>query len=319
MNNIIVRPYIPGDSEKIYSLFDQYTPYERDAKFWVWINRLLSDENSLIIVGEHEGNIVGHYAIIPQNILVNGTNVKAAFAIHAFIHPDFRKGFLIMQITKKMYKIAKEHGIDFIYGFPNENFREIQVKADRWKEVHLFKALEKDSLRFQNTTLTLKEADDTYESIYNLSELLDAKTVTTNVQHQKSLNYYINRYLKHPQKIYQNFFVLDDKSIVAFLVLKTYHDGHNNIGHLIDYISMKNIKFKQLLTITENYFLSKVAKISVWKFSEDAKVALLENKYIESGFETFLGVKVLNQNKELESVLTDFKNWNLCMGDSDAF
>ncbi len=319
MNNIKVREYISGDSEKISSFFTEQTPYLRDSTFWIWINRMISDEKSLIVVAEFENQIIGHYAIIPQKVNVFGQVYSAAFAIHAFIHPEFRNGFLIFQITKKMYKVAKENGIDFLYGFPNANFRDIQIKADKWKRVSFFNSLEKDSLTFTNTSFSTIPIEDNYKDIYSLSEILDAQTEKINIQIQKSLNYYMNRYIRHPQKLYQNFFIVQNDKKVGFICLKIYDNGESKLGHLIDYIGVKDVSFQDILQTVENYFYDKVSKISVWKFSEDDKKILLNNNFKESGFQTFLGIKMLTNNEELETTLVDFSNWNLCMGDSDAF
>jgi len=319
VNNVKVREYISGDSEKISSFFTEQTPYLRDSTFWIWINRMISDEKSIIIVAEFENKIIGHYAIIPQQVNVFGKTYSAAFAIHAFIHPDFRKSFLIFQITKKMYKVAKEHGIDFLYGFPNENFRDIQIKADKWKQVSLFNSLEKDSTTFIDTNFSIIPIEDNYKDIYFLSEILDATTEKNNIYIQKSLNYYVNRYIRHPQKLYQNFFIVQNDQRVGFICLKIYDNGQSKIGHLIDYILIEDISFQDIIQTIENYFHDKVSKLSVWKFSEDTRKILLNNNFKENGLQTFLGVKMLTNNEELESTLVDFSNWNLCMGDSDAF
>lgn len=319
MSGIQVREYQSGDSRKIYSLFNEHTPYLRDDKFWVWINRMLSDERSLIIVAEEKGQIIGHYAVIPKTITVKGVSYSAGFAIHAFIHPDYRNGFLIFQITKKMYRVAHDYGLDFIYGFPNENFREIQVKAEKWKEVQLFKALEKTPFSEIETNLTLTQFSDNYTDIYTLSEIIDESQVVSSVIIKKSLNYYLNRYIRHPQSLYENYFITKNKETVAFVCLKKFNNGSESIGHLIDYISTDRIFFEEILAVVENYFYNKVDKISVWKFNDSNQNILLNNNFEMTGFETFLGVKLLIEDKELEKQLTDFKNWQLCMGDSDAF
>lgn len=319
MNNVKVREYRFGDSEKIYSLFTEQTPYVRDDKYWVWINRMLSDEKSLIVVGDLENKIVGHYAIIPKKVNVFGKMHNAAFAIHAFIHPDFRNSFLIFQITKKMYKIAKENGIEFLYGFPNENFRDIQTKADKWKSVSLFNALEKNISKQINTNYGLEVFADNYSHIYALSEILDSKNDNNNIIIKESLNYYVNRYVRHPQNLYECFFIVQNGIKIGFLCLKTYENGDKKIGHLMDYACTKAISFQDIINTIENYFHNKVDKLSVWKFNEINKKVLLENGFSEDGFETFLGVKMIIDNEELETKLIDFKNWQICMGDSDAF
>lgn len=320
MQNFVVRQYKSGDSKKIYELFSQFTQYTRDDKFWVWINRMLSNDYSLIIVAEFNESIIGHYAVIPQNLMINNVSHKAGFAIHAFVHPDFRNTFLIFQITKMMYKIAKEKDIEVIYGFPNANFRDIQIRVDKWKKVSLFKSLDKIILEKSQNDFDLIEIERNYSDYYILSELLDSQHISENkIRLNKSLNYYINRYINHPQDLYKNFVIVRENKFLAFIVLKIYQNEGYKIGHLIDYISNDEISFNEIINVVESYFVGKVEKLSFWKFGEAQREILLESGFEEIGFETFFGIKMLSENEELEHELLDFKNWELCMGDSDAF
>ena len=124
---INIRPYSRGDAKQIFGLFQKYTKYKRDASFWTWMNRILSD--SIVVVAEEEGNIIGHYAILPRTcVLNNGLELKAGLGVHAFVAPDRRNEISIFSISSLAYKLAKEKGIDFVYGFPNQNYRLIQEK-----------------------------------------------------------------------------------------------------------------------------------------------------------------------------------------------
>ncbi len=319
MNKVTIREYRSGDSEKIYKLFSEHTPYKRDAEFWVWLNRMLSDQKSIIVVAVKENELIGHYAVIPQTININNDIYSSGLAIHAFIHPDHRNGFLIFQITKKMYKLAKSRNIDFIYGFPNKNFRDIQIKADKWIEISLFNSLEKTNLDHTDTNFSLVSCSTNYQDVYTLSEVIDKTDISENIHIKKSLNYYINRYLNHPQAPYQNFFIKNNSEIIGFVCLKTYEENGIKSGHIIDYLVTETNSFNDIIKVTENYFHKKAEKLSFWKFDEKTKSILLKNGFNENGFETFFGIKMLDDNKELEKQLSNFTNWDLCMGDSDAF
>ena len=45
----------------------------------------------------------------------------------------------------------------------------------------------------------------------------------------------------------------------------------------------------------------------------------IEESMRETGFETFLAIKLLDKSLSELDVLLDFDNWRLVMGDSDAF
>ena len=50
----MIRPYRPGDSSKI-STFLTTPQYNRDLQFWVWLNRVLPEQESMIYVADNNG------------------------------------------------------------------------------------------------------------------------------------------------------------------------------------------------------------------------------------------------------------------------
>ena len=93
MTNIVIRPYKFGDVQNIVTLLNR-TKYHRDTVFWVWLNRLLPEEESIIHVAENNGQIIGHYAAIPQTINYKGQKIKAALGLHAYVAEEFRNTFI---------------------------------------------------------------------------------------------------------------------------------------------------------------------------------------------------------------------------------
>ena len=112
--------------------------------------------------------------------------LKAALGIHAFVDPDFRREISIFEISNYLYRIAQDKGIQVIYGFPNVNYRQIQVRIERWKEVALFKSYELPSdkgLDNIKTTIQFDEIKDIdYEHLFRLSEMLASESVMNEVR-----------------------------------------------------------------------------------------------------------------------------------------
>jgi hypothetical protein len=325
MKNIEIREYHSGDAKEIFSLFSKYTSYERDEKFWVWINRMLSDEKSIIMLASHKGEIIGHYAALPRDFNICGHLYKGAVDFHAFINPNFRNTFIIFDLTKKMYELLTKKGFQFICGFPNKYFSPIQTKVNKWQSISLFKSFEKEELSFSKLDYELQLiSKNDYLSNFFLSELIDKKSNDSSyaISFKKNLNYYINRYIHHPQNLYENYFIINStKEVVGFAVFKFYNDFQANkkTGHLLDYIITDEIDFNNLLQIFENYFYKKVDQVSLWKSSSGFKHVLYQRGFQESGFETFFGFKILDENFKFSNELLNFENWNIVMGDSDAF
>ncbi len=316
-----IRPYQTGDASEIYTLFSEHTPYTRDDKFWVWINRMLANKPSIVIVAEKNKQIIGHYAIIPQTCIVQGKEIPCGLGIHAFIHPDYRQEISIFSITASAYKKAYEAGMYFIYGFPNANYRLIQEKIERWKKVALFKAFEKEtSLISGKLKFTWREVNkNNYSDIFAISEILDTHK-NSFIRIDMNLPFFINRYINHPQNLYKTWFIEHDNKKIGVAVTKIFDDKTEKKAHLIDFILTDNFLEERLLKDFEIKFSKSVQKISLWHRNIRFSEILKKNKYTPTGFETFFGIKKLRDFDFIdEEILYDIKKWDLPMGVSDAF
>lgn len=327
MERINIRYYQTGDAEKIYSLLAKHTLYLRDADFWVWINRILPVEDSIIAVAENNLNeIIGHYAVLPCYIWVNGYRLKGGLGLHAFVDPSYRDRVSIFEISKLAYKKANELNLKFIYGFPNSNYRLIQERIEKWNRVALFNAYTNDISNLlqldSEFDLTFENCTDNYTDYFKLSNLLDrVRDIQKEkyVQVDKNLNQYINRYILHPQKLYKNFFIKYNDEIVGFVVIKRFDSGTKNL-HIIDYLLLDDKYIKSMILKSITIF-DDIDRFVSWHFNTQFKSVLESLNFKQDGFETFFGIKFLDNNLELEikSYLLNFDKWDLAMGDSDAF
>jgi hypothetical protein len=318
-----IREYKTGDAEKIYTLFSKYTSYKRDAAFWVWINRLLSEKKSIISVAEANNQIIGHYAIIPRNCIINKKTYRTGLGIHAFVDPEYRDSISIFDITSHAYRFAKENEIDFIYGFPNQNYRLVQEKIEKWKKVALFNAFEKDANNFDPAgpifkweLFNLKD----FDKIFILNELAEEFGNSNDIYFSKPLPFIVNRYLYHPQNIYQTWLLKDIDKYVGFIVTKIFNSENEKRAHIIDYVLSPEYETDTLIADFEIKFSLVVDKFVLWPFSNKFHKSLLKRNFSESGFETFFGIKFLSESaKKATDDILNFNNWHLTMGDSDAF
>lgn len=320
MGEVIIRSYKSHDAEGINAMLTKYLPYKRDDKFWVWINRIIGGK-SIAFVAEYEGKIVGHYAIVPRDMFVNGLQVKAALSIHAFVDPDYRNKLFIFQITQKLYHYAKQQGIQLIYGFPNANYRTIQLKIEKWKQVDLFKSFEydlKDSqiIKAEDVDSVLIQDVD-FTSLYDISQIEENTSVISLLSDAR---YWMERYMLHPQKLYNIYALKKKDSILGYFVTKIYENNEVKYYHLIDYKLTHEAHYSDLLDAYEKLGRMKnIDVLSVWQGDEVFKKAIEERGFLQKGFETFLGIKVLDDSIiEVEEIL-NINNWRLVMGDSDAF
>lgn len=316
MTNIVIRPYKFGDVQNIVTLLNR-TKYQRDTAFWVWLNRLLPEEESIIHVAENNGQIIGHYAAIPQTINYKGQKIKAALGLHAYVAEEFRNTFTIFKLTKGVYQTLKCKNFDMIYGFPNQKFREFQIKVDKWKEIKMIYSYQnkiKNNVLFQ---YKLKKADNTFDTYYKLSELIDSQKEIKNadISVDKPISYYVWRYLYHPQKLYHCYFILNKKNILGFIIFKVFKSENDVRGHVVDFIKTESLSILDIINCAMSYFKDKVDVLSLWPINDCFENELLNYGFTKkNGFETFFGFKKINHSLEV-----NFDNFSIQMGESDAF
>jgi len=317
MQEINIRAYQNGDAEKIFTLFQRYSTYKRDAAFWVWINRLLA--HSIISVAEINGTVVGHYAILPRLCkLKDGTVLKAGLGIHAFVEPKHRKEVSIFSISSLAYKLAKEEGIQFVYGFPNINYRLIQERIERWKKVELFNALTKKTVK-EISSLKFdwdRVEENDFEKLFEINNLFEKRELKYNSL-ETDAEYWYKRYFSHPQKLYEIWKLNKNGLEIGFLVLKNFEAEGSLRLHIIDFLLTDGYKLTDVLPDIESKFRD-VNEMVFWPFNSEVSKTLIDYGFAEEGFETYFGIKILDKSID-SSLILDFKNWHLTMGDSDAF
>lgn len=321
---VIIREYNNYDRDKICSLLERNTNYQRDQQFWIWINKCIGFMSPIIVIAEIDSKVVGHYAIIPHPIVVAGEIENAGLGIHALIDSEYRSKVSIFDITSLAYKIAQERGLKFIYGFPNENYRFIQEKIERWKKVALFKSIDfstkDEALAIENSDYKLSKCTNSYKDLFLLDELVTNQIKDSKNYIFKNLIYYKTRYLEHPQNIYRCFFVYKKDSLSGFVVFKEFLEYPSSKGHLIDFIKTPSLSEEELVSVTFGYFRNKVDVISFWPNNSSFRQTLTGIANAKEGFNTYFGIKILDiEFGKTHNNLLDIDSWELVMGDSDAF
>jgi hypothetical protein len=138
---------------------------------------------------------------------------------------------------------------------------------------------------------------------------------------QKSLHYWIHRYLLHPQSIYQFGFLTKDHNDCGFVVLKSFTDKDLGIdkGHIIDFIISDDISETELVLAALNYFAGKVSIFEVWPTNTKFCAALESLGFIKGSFDIYFGFKNLDLQPSQEKTLKDIGSWHLSLGNNDAF
>ncbi len=68
-----------------------------------------------------EGVPAAYYGLFPMVARVDGTSVLVAQSGDTMTSPEHRMKGLFVKAAKKTYELAKKEGVQFVFGFPNEN------------------------------------------------------------------------------------------------------------------------------------------------------------------------------------------------------
>ena len=120
---VIIREAKATDRDSIISFFNEFNlPYLRDRSYWIWLNRIVTTDYSIVAIAEYEGKVIAHYAIVPLDINVLGFKYRGAQGLNAVVSEKHRNKVQIYKVSNFAYKIARKRGIDFMYAFPKRGY-----------------------------------------------------------------------------------------------------------------------------------------------------------------------------------------------------
>lgn len=143
-NGLKVRPYEPGDEERIVPFLEEYLGWPEvrldcaKVDHWQW--KYLSNplRYHLVCVAESAGKVISHSASIPVHMKVGSRTITAAQGVDLCTHPDFRGQGLIGMTMACRNRMKDDHSVSLDFGFPNkaayhvssikQGFRDLDVR-----------------------------------------------------------------------------------------------------------------------------------------------------------------------------------------------
>ena len=119
-----IREYREGDENLIFELASAVHGAARDRerwmRWWYWMYRDNPAGTGKIWVAEHEGRIVGHYALISQHVKIGEEIQKVCQNVDDMTHPDYRYRGIYAALEKRALDEAGKAGANITIGFPND-------------------------------------------------------------------------------------------------------------------------------------------------------------------------------------------------------
>lgn len=105
--------------EEIISLFKICYNSDLDRTVWDWAYIQNPMGDPLVSLCFSEGRLVGHYAVVPHNLIRKERLLHAFLSMTTMVDPSYRKFGLFVEQAQQVYGLAKKEGVDLVFGFPN--------------------------------------------------------------------------------------------------------------------------------------------------------------------------------------------------------
>lgn len=120
-----IRRYKRGDESGVLALArnafgKELLPEKNLLEFWNWEFMRNPTGSSRIWVADDHGKIVGHYAILPQRFIINGTEQIVGLVVDVMTHSAYRYQGMFTRLGRAALDGAGDDGIPFCTGFPME-------------------------------------------------------------------------------------------------------------------------------------------------------------------------------------------------------
>ena len=330
LRNYNLRIANEKDLNKIIELFKEVFNRNFGKNFWEW-KYYKNPYGKIPPLVLYDGRkLIGSYSADFKKFLVDGIEVECALVTTAIVHSDYRSQGIFTYLAKNMYNKLRKMGIIFLYGFPNALYPyEIYIKKLKWnycdKKTNLIKDINNNNkspnLIPKSTTIEISKIDKYPNEINKLNNQLTGGGIFSKIDHE-----YLNwRYIEHPLNKYNNYLIYRNGEIYGYFVTKTYINNEGEkYGELDDFkIIDDNLTiFGNIYRFIHNYFIEKDhSYISTWvSDNSDFYQFLLKNSFKEIKMSISWGFKLLNRlDPKYLQLLLNPSNWDLRMGDSDAF
>lgn len=341
-----IRRYREGDEESILKL-RRLCFGDADLDRWIWEFKA-SPLGSLMIVAEHQEQMVGFYARLPVQMEAGGKILKCSIACDAMVHRNFRRRGLYRQLSNISWEEALKEGHAISFGFSNrvtykhrlegvlgicrvpllvkffDTYEEIKKRVGNEFLARVFSIFAnyvfgrfyrvRESFGITNLRLTeIGKFDGRVDSFWK-----EASTAF-NVAVVRSKEYLNWRYFERPGSNFTVLLVEDEDKILGYSVLSVQETMHNKRGYIIDIVTLPNrpevIQFL-VSTAIDRLRKEKVGLILCMIMKNNQYYRVLRKNGFMALKGSYLTARA-DYSKVSQALVKDPKNWYITFGDSD--
>jgi GNAT superfamily N-acetyltransferase len=129
------RAATAADEPGILALFRQTHGHAPTAAYQAW--RFETDPASprIAVIAEDDEQIVGQYALWGTPLSIGGQAVSGAQSLDTMTHPLYRGRGMFVTLAQACMELARERGVEVLYGFPNDQSFPGFVRKLEWDHI----------------------------------------------------------------------------------------------------------------------------------------------------------------------------------------
>lgn len=316
-----LKNYKEGDEHKIVELFRMVFNQEMTLEHWYWRFTKNPAGNYLIKLMWDQDILIGHYAVSPIMVKVNGTEVLTAHSLTTMTHPDYGGRGIFKALSLALYKeLEEDRGCKAIWGFPNNNSHGGFIKSLGWSNIAVIHTMgiKVSSIQHKETQYEVSPFDRFDEMLDNYVSSYENQTPGA-VGICKSLAYLNWRYVDKPDVEYRKFQIKEGNTIKGIIITKIYpstvlnHFDLNIVECILD--DYNNLK-ESISFILASYQLP-FERVTIWKNLFDDNHLVLERiGFVPVLPQTYFAARI---HSTMPDDFKNYNNWNISMGDSDVY
>jgi hypothetical protein len=315
-----IRNYNKGDEQHILDLFELVFRKPMLPDYWQW--RFANNPTGKIMIKLMWDSevLVGHYAVSPVFLLVDGEKTLTALSMTTMTHPDYAGKGIFSELAETLYTDEyKKNELAAIWGFPNTNSHYAFIKNLGWQDLEQIPSFSLDAQKLTDSAATGFNVADSFNANHYNAFL----EVCSNycIKADRSPEYLNWRYIQNPSNKYV-IFEYPEAQKSYYTIAKIFPSFSTPDQYEIDLLEIMfpaDVKMLNALlnSIKKHFSNYPLLKINCWLPVADKKHILLEKLgFINELPITYSGVRLMDARYKS---ITQAQNWFYCMGDSDIY
>jgi GNAT superfamily N-acetyltransferase len=309
----------PSEMKAYYDLFVDCFGERSNVKqeTFEWFNQdpPFYENMSFAFIDSEKSKMIAAYGLLPGDATINDRIMKYAIATNAMTHPEYAGQGLFKSIGIECLGYARNLGISFAFGVPNEQAIKGHLKVG-WEVIN-----ELNYYEYKTSPTTTTHASKRV-ALNKLNAIKDSTY----------LNLYIGRYkfffnrsakwmdwrLRKPFSEYMDF-TISETGEFAFIVLKKYYDIKSKVKklHIVDFGYEKIESFIELVLHCQAFAQSEGHDmINLWQYSFNTNEvqSLKEVGFVETSSINPIIIHKLGNEIELPE-----NDWHITLFDNDVY